>query len=644
MKAARVVLVGLALVFGAPLAAGLDAGGGASAQVPRHNCTACHNLHGAGFTQLQDYAISEDLCMSCHGSTGVEPDSILRDGIWVTIPKDVAVHGGPKHLFGPAQDSIPTSCWDCHNHEAEASGNLTLIQANMPAPDTTTGEYTNPARTVVFTSRGTDAGQPAAKSFADGDLTYDGVCEVCHTRTSNHGNGDPGDASNHGHNAGRTCTGCHEHGSGFAGGGPCRDCHNTAQDNGDGLPTWQTGRREILSELSRSSHHIAWVDSVKVVDCQTCHEQSRHTQGTVRLWNVDQPGDTAAAIKLLGDPVTTAAEAAKLEPFCLACHDPAGAGPSQPFTDGNTPPLVDATVWTAASHKAIGSFTCFDCHAGHGSQKRKLLQRPTLPASAGVTPPDSLEEQEGFCFDCHDGTPAVNIQEDFSAPILWVTASTGINNNGNLNDRHDIQFTAQDRSGAKIECVNCHNPHTAKQGNALDLLKADPDPTDGRIPGDAVNPVMASADSLSQWCMDCHDGGFAPGVVDQTTPIVDIRTNWLNIDQHGAANTTSENLRVGTGWDVLGGQAAGAIVPCVACHAPHTGERANRNHFQLKDTVRATNGTPIFGDNGFTYNVTLLGRQPDDVRGYFWCNTCHTGSMANNKVCFDCHAHGDGRL
>ena len=48
-----------------------------------------------------------------------------------------------------------------------------------------------------------------------------------------------------------------------------------------------------------------------------------------------------------------------------------------------------------------------------------------------------------------------------------------------LNDRHDVQKSAQDISGAKIECVNCHNPHA---DNAARRVIADPDPSDGRDP------------------------------------------------------------------------------------------------------------------------------------------------------------------
>ena len=51
--------------------------------------------------------------------------------------------------------------------------------------------------------------------FADGDLVIDGVCEVCHTETTYHKNDGTGAA----HNVGQQCTSCHQHSTGFKGGG-----------------------------------------------------------------------------------------------------------------------------------------------------------------------------------------------------------------------------------------------------------------------------------------------------------------------------------------------------------------------------------------------------------------------------------------
>jgi hypothetical protein len=114
----------------------------------------------------------------------------------------VAVHAGGKHT---PPDS--TSCRDCHDHEGETGTNLALIPVALD------NRYTGGARAVVFMD---------TTDFADGDGTYDGVCEVCHTATDYHrqSGGMPA------HNNQKDCPACHTHASGFAAaGGACTDCH-----------------------------------------------------------------------------------------------------------------------------------------------------------------------------------------------------------------------------------------------------------------------------------------------------------------------------------------------------------------------------------------------------------------------------------
>jgi hypothetical protein len=232
----------------------------------------------------------------------------------------------------------------------------------------------------------------------------DGICEVCHTQTLFHRNAVPDPH----HNTGATCTSCHPHEAGFDPvGGACTDCHSTAQDNGDGVPPG--GRRAVVHEFLFSSHH-AQTDPIEDGDCLVCHDQSQHQQGHVRLKNVDDPGNPAAVVSLDGDPAVEPAEAAKLESFCLACHDDDAAGGQPPFSDGILPAVIDAAMWTDAAHRAggfAGPMTCFGdgktfgCHAtGHGSMKRSLL----APSDASQPPVagDPLREQEGMCYTCHD--------------------------------------------------------------------------------------------------------------------------------------------------------------------------------------------------------------------------------------------------
>ncbi|MBI5409453.1 MAG: hypothetical protein HZA14_08815 [Nitrospirae bacterium] len=103
------------------------------------------------------------------------------------------------------------------------------------------------------------------KSFTDGDATYDGVCEVCHTQTTHFRNGvyggDPTYTNpahtNVGSPAGTNCITCHSHENGFrhggGGGTGCGDassCHGTRQSH----PTHVGGSGMQLSLACSDCH------------------------------------------------------------------------------------------------------------------------------------------------------------------------------------------------------------------------------------------------------------------------------------------------------------------------------------------------------------------------------------------------------
>jgi predicted CXXCH cytochrome family protein len=633
----------------------------ATAQALMHNCSFCHELHGGSSSALTKNDVIEDLCDSCHDFAVLNDTQVLRDGVPVTVPQNgYDVHYGAKHeAFG--RDT--TSCWDCHNHEGEADGlqgtNLSMIQAKMITPAGTD------TLDLIFKSRGSDAGQATLYSFADGDEDgdgdYTGVCEVCHTETGNHQNGlNLPDNSNHAHERGRTCSDCHAHDKGFAGGGPCASCHDT------GGQATLAGRRAIMPELARVSHHVgsSYVDD----DCKVCHDQSKHQQGNVRLWDVDSP-DTLTSIVLTGNPLTNSAEAAKLSTFCLKCHDADGAGGSVPFSDLVTPPEIDGTAWAASSHEGsvaiVGCFGngTFGCHASaHGSEKLNLL----APADVAPNATTLYEEEEGFCFNCHDadGPASYDAQAGYSTSVLWADDVTQ-DGPPNQNDRHDVLHATQDSSNVKIECYDCHDPHTANASSPpFSLVRTDPDPTDGRVPGTGWFADSAavygggggtSTDAISEFCLDCHDGSLRPGVLDNRTPqVFDILhggSSWYG-NSHGAG-PSGASLKTGTNYWALD-----MVVSCVACHQAHPDDTPQQvttsllnNLFMINDTIHGTDFSTVIPSDGPSYELTTLTSKGsknfdnDEVNSYYLCNTCHSSSMGSGKAnCSDCHTHGDNRF
>jgi predicted CXXCH cytochrome family protein len=614
------VAAAVSLILVVPVLPGV--GAEAFAQL-KHNCDFCHNLHGGSSAQLSDYAVVEDLCLSCHGDGG--PATVDRDGFPVAVPKGVDVHDGAKH-------STATGCWECHDHEAEAGSNLKMVPELLTTPNS--GDWT-----VIFTATS------GTNSYADGDTDYDGICEVCHTGTVQHNNtGTTGQ-----HNAGNDCGSCHGHDGGFAGAGGCTACHNTVRGT----------RRIIVSEFDRTSHHIDWAllpnglaaDSIPDADCQVCHDQSQHQLGNVRLWDVDDPGNTAASVVLTGDPSSSSTEAAKLTTFCLTCHDADGAnGDTSPFSEGVSVPVVDATAWSSSSHNGAAAIAgcfgdgAFGCHAsGHGSEKQKLL----APSGVAATAPALAEEEEGFCLNCHDsdGPASTDLATAYNQAINWVQIATGLSGNAELNDRHDVQYAAQSVSGAIIECTDCHDPHTATSSQPFIL---DPDPSDGHVVGTDYYFYSSTSDDWSEFCLDCHDGSYPTGVQGHTTTaITNIQSTWSS-DGMGSRTGSSVDLRAGAGW------AIGDIMPCWACHYAHPRTDADigvNTLFSVVDTLRnkADTNYLFFKDRKasdpeiYAYAITNNSDKNDVTSGAYWCNSCHVRlSMTGKENCYGCHRHGDG--
>ena len=118
------------------------------------------------------------------------------------------------YLRAPMQDNA--LCADCHTeathkgincmncHQAHNTGNIEGIREKVRTTNFSTVN-------VKFTSL------TGANSFADGDATHDGICEVCHTTTKYYRSDGSGFANHSGgyNYDGKDCTACHSHRTGF---------------------------------------------------------------------------------------------------------------------------------------------------------------------------------------------------------------------------------------------------------------------------------------------------------------------------------------------------------------------------------------------------------------------------------------------
>ncbi len=516
-------------------------------------CTTCHDPHGGGaYRSLRAIPLG-----SGAGTDVVVPDQALKT-YSVTDPNNNYIGENYGALSAPLTDW----CSQCHTrYDAPSGSGHTAsgdpIFAYRHATDVvpcvrchvahgTAAVMTDPAGVSVLFPDGSSAANDNDRSSL---LRLDErrVCFSCHVDPTN----------------------------GLVNGGSCTTCH--AQPQGT--------RRQITGaggDFVRASHHVNGIP--QDLDCTTCHEVGAHGSGTVNL----KHADTGAVITFNAN--------ADLETFCLSCHDGNGAGGSPSFTDSVWPPVIDQTAWASASHNVSAPQTCYgSCHQnGHGSNLTPLLNPYDGTPGAG-----NVNQEEGFCYTCHDGSVAtVNIQAEFARTY-----------------QHNI--SPNDPGGEYLECVNCHNPHLANSTNKL----ANPD----------TGATTIWTGTQEDFCLTCHDGNPPAGI---TFPVTSTGTGF---DKSTFVNSSHDNNV--TGPDGTLGDS------CRACHAQHGSDyRANL----LAQYVVQDYNPYTYPDADYAIcwtchdeNQTIYGQSPfgkyDKRTGLFKENLHKKHVERENAPCIICH-------
>jgi hypothetical protein len=245
-------------------------------------------------------------------------------------------------------------------------------------------------RTVKFFDR------TGTNSFADGDGTRDGVCEVCHTKTRHFQNDGTSEDQLHtstgfGEVAGTACTNCHAHANGFAHGdgsigGGCVRCHGhdagtfydpdmslpyaagTEQSQGRGTHQSHSTHTESNSEISPSS---AGEDDRRGpgIYCSTCHNTSKFPRFRSKA-------DPNAELTLSQTDI------------CDTCHSPDGT-----YNGVNDPVIGAKANWHDGIYAADGSLKagkekwCAGCH--------DEVPGNSKPDGSGVNAPNVIGDEDG---------------------------------------------------------------------------------------------------------------------------------------------------------------------------------------------------------------------------------------------------------
>jgi predicted CxxxxCH...CXXCH cytochrome family protein len=222
-------------------------------------------------------------------------------------------------------------------------------------------------------------------SFADGDATYDGVCEVCHTDTTYHRNDATGD---HTHNVGTDCSGCHGHLKGFA--ADCTLCHGEPPVD-PGTLVFDPGPTGSAT-AGKHGFHV----NTRNYGCDTCHagnvENGEHnnsliiTMGFSMFGGARQGGDYAGQPGVIYNTTATT-------PPTTAVSGSGGAGDrtcSNIFCHGR---LADRTNWGGGVNTSPvwdGTVICGDCHGATAQS----------PPSEGSHSKHCREFLQGYNYDC----------------------------------------------------------------------------------------------------------------------------------------------------------------------------------------------------------------------------------------------------
>lgn len=206
---------------------------------------------------------------------------------------------------------------------------------------------------------------------------------------------------------------------------------------------------------------------------------------------------------------------------------PADAGDYRNSSHGSATAGVDrSTIDTKFSGFSKGN--CAHCHEQHAS-----LEGTEPNPAGGAVPYATFAHEQDLCLTCHDGNPAMtNIQADI------IKANK---HSGTLSDTaHRFGETLAQLSATKhVECVDCHNPHTAQKTrhtagtNTIatnSLLRgvsgATPTWTTGNWSAPS-NYTLQTATKEYEICFKCHSSA---------------NTNWSNWGGTGAGAWTNVAL------------------------------------------------------------------------------------------------------
>lgn len=324
------------------------------------------------------------------------------------------------------------------------------------------------------------------------------------------------------------------------------------------------------------------LDQNSQLQCTSCHDPHNNQNG-----------------KFLAQPNTASG-------LCLNCHNENNWTDSTHATSAKIWNGSSPNPWPHTSETTVRNNGCESCHRPHSAgTKQRLLNFP---------------EEEANCFSCHNGNVAAqNIQREFNK-----VSSHPIFNTAQVHDPTEDPVNAT----RHVECVDCHNPHAAKNQTAEAPYA--PGPLTG------VRGVNASGNRVKQiayeyeLCFRCHADSTARGPARVTRQFVQTNTRLAFATANASYHPVMALGKSSTVPSLILPRTLSSWVYCTDCHNNNTGAKAG--------------GTGPNGPHG-SINIPLLERrleltdyQPESSAVYALCYKCHSRSVVLSSLSFRYHS------
>lgn len=429
--------------------------------------------------------------------------------------------------------NYPVTAVDTITKKITVTGNATT---NLYPPTTFTvmyGQYVKNAIDLSGTSTAVKFfDQTGTNSYADGDATYNGVCEVCHTQTAhfmNNGGALDQNHANVGGAGGTNCISCHSHINGFAhgggGGSGCGDstsCHGTRQSH----PTHVGGTGMQLSLACADCHNTSSFPQFKdgqnlanTTACNTCHSPGGTYDG------VNDATIGAKANWATGVYTGNALQAGK-EKWCATCHD-------------ESPSVIQSVSAPNVVGDEDGAYI-YGTGWGYYKTGHGLPASENYPSKGGVV---TLAGRPVECDSCHD----------FSTAHIDGLARTFDDGDSSTLD------PSYYRQGYRLKKV------AAGQGTGASTQEP------LLVPWPITQPNSANNYRL---CVNCHDSG---PFVDSNNTNTNLKTDGVNRHEYHL-EVTGFGTRYSSDWSntaCTGGNmsACNSSIICMTCHNVHGSTR-----------------------------------------------------------------------